>query len=52
LWNKKTKVIPIVIDALGAFSKRYSGFLKELHLESLNPYILQKTTILGTAAIL
>ena len=43
---------PIDIGALGVISKWFSRFLKDLQLQKPNPYILQKTAILGTAAML
>ena len=52
LWNKKTRIIPVVIGALGAISNHFHSYIKQLDLHSLNQYVLQKTAILGTAAIL
>jgi len=52
LWNKKTRIIPVVIGALGAISEYFHGYIKQLDLHSLNKYVLQKTAILGTVTIL
>ena len=52
LWKKKTKMVPVVIGALGSISKRLDGFLQILDIEALNIYVLQKTALLGTATIL
>ena len=52
LWNKKTRIIPVVIGALGAISNHFHSYIKQLDLHRLNQYVLQKTAILGTAAIL
>ncbi|XP_067940473.1 uncharacterized protein [Watersipora subatra] len=51
LWKVKTKMIPIVIGALGAISIRHIVYLPEV---GVNMYFetIQKTTILGTADIL
>ena len=52
LWKKKTKMVPVVIGALGSISKRLGNFLEILDIKALNIYILQKTALLGTATIL
>ena len=52
LWHKKTRIIPVVIGALGAVSSRFHDFIRHLELYSLNQYILQRSAILGTASIL
>jgi len=51
LWHKKTRIIPVVIGALGAISQHFHGFIKQLDLHGLNQYVLQKKAILGTATI-
>ena len=52
LWNKKTRIIPVVIGALGAMSNHFHDFIKQLDLHSVNQYVLQKTAILATVTIL
>jgi len=51
MWNIKTKVIPVIIDATGTISK---SFRKYLSIIPGNHEVkeLQKTTTLGTAHIL
>ena len=51
LWKVKTKVIPIVIGALGAISNRLISYLAEIGAE-LSFETIQKTALLGTAQIL
>jgi hypothetical protein len=51
MWNVKTKVIPVVIRAIGTISKsfiKYVSYIPGKH----EVKELQKTTILGTARIL
>ena len=52
LWNKKTRIIPVVIGTLSAIFNHFHSYIKQLDLHSLNQYILQKTATLGTAVIL
>jgi len=51
MWNVKTKVIPVIIDATGTISKSFRKYVsnKPGHHEVKE---LQKTAILGTAHIL
>ena len=51
LWKVKTKVVPIVIGALGAISDRLISYLAEIGAE-LSFETIQKTALLGTAQIL
>ena len=51
LWKVKTKVIPIVIGALGTISMRHIAYLAEVGV-SMSFETIQKTAILGTAHIL
>ena len=51
-WNlKEVSTIPIVIGALGTVSTDFKTYLKTLS-EQINPDIIQKTALLGTANIL
>ena len=56
LWKKKTTMIPIVIGALGralgSISMQLKYYLELLDISTLNVYLLQKTTLLGTATTL
>jgi hypothetical protein len=51
MWNVKTRAIPVIIGATGAFSK---SFRKYMSIIPGNHEVkeLQKTAILGTAHIL
>jgi hypothetical protein len=51
MWNVKTKVIPVIIDATGTISKSFRKYVSNI---SGNHEVkeLQKTAILGTAHIL
>ena len=50
--KKKTRIILVVIGALGTISNHFHSYIKQLDLHSLNQHVLQKTAILRTAAIL
>ena len=52
LWQKKTFVIPIVIGALGALSKKFSHHVDLLHLHNVKYFHLQRLALLGKASIL
>ena len=51
MWKTKTKVIPIVIGALGSITKKLEENLKELDVKH-NIKVFQKSALLGTAHIL
>ena len=52
LWGmKKTEVIPIVVGALGMFSKKLDMWIKKIGI-NIKTEALQKSTLLGTARIL
>ena len=51
LWKVKTKVIPVVIGALGTVPKRLSGYLREIGI-STKVELMQKSVLLGTSRIL
>ena len=50
-WKMKTKVIPVVIGALGVISQDFLSYLDEIPGELCSKE-LQKITIMGTAHIL
>ena len=50
LWKMKTRIIPVIIGALGVISKRHDKFIKKLEIINLNLYILQKSALLGKAS--
>ena len=52
LWNMKTKIVPIVIGALGAISTQFKNHIDRLELNNINLIEIQKSVILGTASIL
>ena len=51
MWKTKTKVIPIVIGALGSITKKFRENLKELEVKH-NIKVFKKSALLGTAHIL
>lgn len=52
MWRMKTViVIPVVIGALGAVTKRIEGWIDKMEL-NIRVEHLQKTSLLGTARIL
>ena len=51
-WNlKEISTVPVVVGALGTVSTDHTQYLKILS-KNINPNIVQKTAILGTANIL
>jgi len=51
MWNVKTKVIPVIIEATGTISKLFRKYVSNIPgKHKVNE--LQKTAILGTAHIL
>ena len=51
MWNKKVKVIPIIIGATGIVEKSIQSYLQKIPGKH-NLYNLQRSAILGTAHIL
>jgi len=51
MWNVKTKVIPVIISAIGTISKSFRKYVSNI-LGNHEVKELQKTAILGTAHIL
>ena len=51
MWRRKTKVIPVVIGALGSIPKDLGKNLKE-HDTKHNIQVFEKSALLGTAHIL
>ena len=52
MWTmKKVEVIPIVVGALGAVSKKLDKWIEKLGIH-IRIELLQKTALLGTARIL
>jgi hypothetical protein len=51
MWNVKTKVIPVIIDATGTISKSFRKYVSNIPVNHEDKE-LQKTGILGTAHIL
>ena len=48
MWNVKTKVIPVIIGAIGTISKSFSKYVSNIPGKH-EVKELQKTAILGTA---
>jgi hypothetical protein len=51
MWNVKTKVIPVIIEATGTISKSFRKYVSNIPRKR-EVKELQKTAILGTAHIL
>ena len=51
MWKTKTKVIPVVIGALGSIPKNLGKNLKELDIKH-SIQVFQRAALLGTAHIL
>jgi len=51
MWNVKTRVIPVIIDATGTISKSFRKYVSNIPGKD-EVKELQKTVILGTAHIL
>ncbi|KAF2886146.1 hypothetical protein ILUMI_20027 [Ignelater luminosus] len=51
MWNCRTKVIPVVIGALGTITNSFKNYIKEIAGHKLSES-LQKSVLLGTAHIL
>jgi len=51
MWNVKTKVIPVIIGAIGTISKSFSKYVSNIPGKH-EVKELQKTAILGTPHIL
>ena len=52
LWKTKTKVIPIIIGALGTVSSKLENYLNEINLGDVKIHQLQKCVVLKTGNIL
>ena len=51
LWKVKTRVVPVVVGALGAVTKKHQGHVRSI-MEEISTDDLQKATLLGTARLL
>ena len=51
IWNVKVKIIPLVVDRLGAIPKQFGNRLKQIGI-TVGIAQVQKTVLLGTARIL
>ena len=51
MWEVKTKVVPIVLGALGTVPLRLKGNLKDIGVDT-SITLIQKCTLLGSARIL
>ena len=55
MWNVKTRIVPIVIGALGTISTKFDKYLEQLTGENENSALkvqLQKIALLGTSNII
>ena len=51
IWNVKVKIIPLVVDSLGAIPKQFGNRLKQIRI-TVGTAQVQKIVLLGTARIL
>ena len=51
IWNVKVKIIPLIVDSLGAITKQFGNRLKQISITAGTAQV-QKTVLLGTARIL
>ena len=51
IWKSRTKVVPVVVDALGSVSKKLAGHLEQLGIKN-RTRTMQKSALLGSAHIL
>ena len=51
IWNVKVKIIPLVVDSLGAIPKQFGNRLKQIGI-TVGRAQVQKTVLLGAARIL
>ena len=51
IWKSRTKVVPVVVGALGSVSKKLAGHLEQLGIKDRTRTI-QKPALLGSAHIL
>ena len=51
IWNVKVKIIPLVVDSLGAIPKQFGNRLKQICI-TVGTAQVQKIVLLGTARIL
>ena len=51
IWKSRTKVVPVVVGALGSVSKKLTGHLEQLGIKN-RTRTMQKSALLGSAHIL
>ena len=51
IWKSRTKVVPVVVGALGSVSKKLAGHLEQLGIKD-QTRTMQKSALLGSARIL
>ena len=51
IWKSRTKVVPVVVGALGSVSKKLAGHLEQLGIKN-GTRTMQKSALLGSAHIL
>ena len=51
IWNVKVKIIPLIVDSLGAITKQFGNRLKQISITAGTAQV-HKTVLLGMARIL
>ena len=51
IWKSRTKVVPVVVGALGSVSKKLAGHLEQIGIKN-RTRMMQKSALLGSAHIL
>ena len=51
IWKSRTKVVPVVVGALGSVSKKLAGHLEQIGIKN-RTRTMQKSALLGSAHIL
>ena len=51
IWTVKVKIIPLIVDSLGAITKQFGNRLKQISITAGTAQV-QKTVLLGMARIL
>ena len=51
IWESRTKVVPVVVGALGSVSKKLAGHLEQIGIKNRTK-TMQKSALLGSTHIL
>ena len=52
IWKSRTKVMPVVVGALGSVSKKLAGHLEQIGIKNRTKRCKLKSALLGSAHIL